>query len=113
MLILDDVDYYTTSEESGKFLFNVIKQRYEDHTSTIITSNKTPKAWKNLFGESRTGAALDRLFDHDRAITIKFIDGKSYRVPQPLDELTQITAPTLEPERKILHRVSAAFHRNG
>ncbi len=112
LLILDDVDYYATDDESGKFLFDVIKQRYEDKSSTIITSNKNPKAWDNLFGPDRTKAALDRLFDHHRAITINITGGQSYRVPRPLDQLGKTPSVTVAPpEKRFLKKVAGAFSR--
>jgi DNA replication protein DnaC len=98
LLILDDIDYYTTDEEAGEFLFSIIKQRYEDRTATIITSNKNPKNWGNVFGPDRTKAALDRLFDHRRKVEVKFTGGQSYRVPRPLNtpEISKevVPAPT-------------------
>lgn len=89
LLILDDIDYYTTGEDAGRFLFDVIKQRYEDRVSTIITSNKNPKDWGNLFGSpERNIAAMDRVFDVSRRVVIN-ISGNSHRVPRPPEQLAQ------------------------
>ncbi len=88
LLILDDIDYYKTGEDAGRFLFDVIKQRHEDQVSTIITSNKNPKDWGSLFGSpERASAAMDRLFDQSRRIIININGGSSHRVPRPPEQL--------------------------
>lgn len=108
LLILDDIDYYTMDNQSGKFLFDVIKQRYDDQTSTIITSNKNPREW-NLFGTpERSAAALDRLFDNSRAVVVNIKNGKSHRVPQPYlnnEESNQ------ESNQSIVRKVQAVLSR--
>jgi DNA replication protein DnaC len=82
LVIFDDLDYFNTNAESGKFLFDVIKQRFERKLSVMITSNVAPADWGNLFGLPRRNAPiLDRLLDHTRRIVIS-IDGSSYRVPE-------------------------------
>ncbi|MEJ0073485.1 MAG: ATP-binding protein [Candidatus Saccharibacteria bacterium] len=79
LLILDDIDYYSTDQLAGQFLFTVLKERYENNVSTIITSNRNPKTW-DIFGKpENTPAILDRLFQDDRAITIN-ITSSSQRV---------------------------------
>jgi DNA replication protein DnaC len=109
LLILDDIDYYTTNNEAGKFMFDVIKQRYDDKSSTIITSNKSPENWDNLFGPDRTKAALDRLFDHQRAITFNITGGQSYRVPKPLNEMSQTAPVAPVTNRRLFKKMAAAF----
>ncbi len=84
LLILDDIDYYTPDEDAGKFLFDVLKQRDLDNRSIIITSNKSPDDWGNLFGDaSRRVAAVDRIFNKYKSDVINFKGGSSHRVPNP------------------------------
>lgn len=112
LLILDDIDYYTTDEESDKFLFDVVKQRYEDKASTIITSNKNPKEWNNIFGTpERAEAALDRLFDHNRAVVIRIKGGRSYRTPEALDDISgvQAAAPQPSKDKGFLKKITTSF----
>ena len=100
LLILDDIDYYSTGEDAGRFLFDVIKQRHEDKVSTIITSNKNPKDWGNLFGSpERAGAAMDRLFDQSRRIIININGGSSHRVPRPPEQLISKVESVAPPGR--------------
>ena len=95
LLIMDDIDYYKTSDEAAAFLFDVIKQRYEDKSSTIITSNKNPKEW-TLFGgdKERKNAAYDRLFDRQRAVIINISGGRSHRVSGSLQDPHGTHEPT-------------------
>lgn len=107
LLILDDIDYYTPSEEAGEFLFDVLMQRYKDQLSILVTSNKNPKDW-NLFGTpERSRAILDRIFDHSRAIIINIMDGRSYRVPQPLEQAISNPEPIRE-SSKLRSLISSA-----
>ncbi|MCK5229698.1 MAG: ATP-binding protein, partial [Desulfobulbaceae bacterium] len=57
--------------------FKLMKERYEAHKSTIITTNLEPNEWYNLLTpKDMVDALLDRL--HHRCVIIR-IDGKSLR----------------------------------
>ncbi len=91
LLILDDIDYFTSDPEAGEFLFKVLKERCESRLSTIITSNKNPKIW-DIFGKpENTPAILDRLFEDGRTITINIV-GSSRRVTKIPELATDGTA---------------------
>ncbi len=108
LLILDDIDYYATGEDAGRFLFDVVKQRHENKVSTIITSNKNPKDWGNLFGSpERAGAAMDRLFDQSRRIIININGGSSHRVPSPPEQLASEASPIVV-QSKLKHLINSA-----
>lgn len=114
LLILDDIDYYATGEDAGRFLFDVVKQRHENKVSTIITSNKNPKDWGNLFGSpERAGAAMDRLFDQSRRIIININGGSSHRVPKPLQQPISEPASVFPPSklRSLLNTASKGIVR--
>lgn len=83
LLILDDIDYYDTDQETGRQLFNVLKQRCESQASTIVTSNKNPIEWVKQFGadEHRGKALLDRIMSRE-VVEVINIKGDSYRVPR-------------------------------
>lgn len=118
LLVLDDIDYYTSDADSGKFLFDVLKHRYETKSSIIITSNRNPMDWGNLFGtKERTKASLDRIFDERYRRLIEVQNGRSYRVPKPLSNLTIETKelPSDTPNepgvlKKITTTLSARVH---
>jgi DNA replication protein DnaC len=60
-------------------LYEIIRQRYE-RGSLILTSNRAPSEWADLFGDTLlTSAALDRLTHHAR---LTAITGDSYRQRQ-------------------------------
>jgi len=57
-------------------LYEIIHSRYE-RASTILTSNRSPAEWPEVFGDSLlASAALDRLTHHAR---VTVITGESYR----------------------------------
>lgn len=113
LLIFDDIDYFNTNEESGKFLFDVIKQRFELGLSIIVTSNSAPQDWGNLFGNpKRSGPILDRLLDHSRRVIIN-IDGASLRVPEAPTPSRAVEAPVTKVptarEPSLLKRLGVSF----
>ena len=111
LLILDDIDYYNSDNESGKFLFDVLKNRYDDRSSIIITSNRNPMEWGNLFGtKERLRPALDRIFDERYTKVIKIKNGESYRVPKPLSTIMADTDQSVEArEPNILKKITASL----
>ena len=64
------------TEHGADDLYEIIHSRYE-RGSIIVTSNRSPAEWPDLFGNALlASAALDRLTHHAR---ITVINGDSYR----------------------------------
>ena len=76
LLILDDFGLRPITAQGAEDLYEVIHSRYE-RGSIILTSNRSPSEWPELFGDSLlASAALDRLTHHAR---VTIITGDSYR----------------------------------
>ena len=76
LLILDDFGLRPITPTGADDLYEIIHCRYE-RTSTILTSNRSPAEWPEVFGDSLlASAALDRLTHHAR---VTVITGESYR----------------------------------
>ena len=76
LLILDDFGLRPITVQGAEDLYEVVHQRYE-RGSIILTSNRSPSEWPELFGDSLlASAALDRLTHHAR---VTIITGESYR----------------------------------
>lgn len=117
LLILDDIDHFNTNEESGKFLYDLLKQRYELKLSVIITSNNHLDDWGDLFGNpKRNKPIIDRLLDHKRRVLIN-IDGPSYRVPEPpvpsKAEVKRSTITEITHEHGLLRKIGSALSQRG
>lgn len=76
LLILDDFGLRPVSTQGSEDLYEIIQLRYE-RGSVILTSNRSPNEWGDVFGDGLlASAALDRLTHHAR---ITVITGDSYR----------------------------------
>lgn len=77
-LIIDEFGFCRLSLEETQILFDILNRRYSSgDVSTVITSNKQPSGWADIFEDSEAAKCmLDRLFD--RSICIDF-RGPSYR----------------------------------
>jgi DNA replication protein DnaC len=76
LLILDDFGLRPTANDGGENLYEIIHRRYE-RGSILLTSNRDPSEWADLFGDNLlASAALDRLTHHAR---ITEVTGESYR----------------------------------
>ena len=76
LLIMDDFGLRRLTEQGADDLYEIIHSRYE-RGSIIMTSNRSPAEWPELFGNALlASAALDRLTHHAR---ITIITGDSYR----------------------------------
>ena len=76
LLIIDDLGLRPLQHDEPLDLYEVIRQRYERH-STIITSNRAVAEWFPMFGdELLASAAMDRLLHHSHVIEL---EGRSYR----------------------------------
>ena len=76
LLILDDFGLKPVSSPGPEDLLDIILERYE-RGSMLITSNRAPSEWPELFGNPlMASAALDRLADRAHVV---IITGASYR----------------------------------
>ena len=63
--------------QGAKLLFELVESKYE-HSSIIVTSNRSFNEWNKIFtDEVIASAVLDRLVHHSTIINIR---GKSYRL---------------------------------
>ena len=76
VLILDDFGLRALTPPSPEDLYEVIAERYEQG-SIIVTSNRAPSEWPELFGNPLLASAgLDRLADGAESVVIT---GRSFR----------------------------------
>ena len=76
LLILDDFGLKPLTPPSPEDLYDVINERYEKG-SIVLTSNRAPAEWPELFGDPLLASAgLDRLAHRAEVIVI---DGDSFR----------------------------------
>jgi DNA replication protein DnaC len=79
LLILDDFGLRPVSQVGADDLYDIIQSRYEKK-SIILTSNRAPEEWADVFGDGLlASAALDRLTHHAH---VTCITGDSYRQRQ-------------------------------
>jgi DNA replication protein DnaC len=97
LLIIDEFGYLPHDKQVGPLFYQIISDRYENK-ATIITSNKSLRAWADVLCDSALAAALiDRLMHHGEVF---YLSGDSYRMRgktkylqdnDPLQELTTLT----------------------
>jgi DNA replication protein DnaC len=74
--VLDDFGLKPLTEPAPSDLYDVINERYEVG-GILITSNRAPEEWPDLFGNPLLASAgLDRLAHHAETLVIT---GRSYR----------------------------------
>jgi len=79
VLVLDDFGLVPLSQQAIEDLYEIIRERYE-RRSIVMTSNRAPEEWSEVFGNPLlASAALDRLTHHAHVIEIQ---GSSYRQKQ-------------------------------
>jgi len=84
LLILDDFGLRPINDQGVEDLYEVIHRRYE-RGSIILTSNRAPSEWGEVFGDALlASAALDRLTHHAR---VTIITGESYRQRERRNEV--------------------------
>ncbi len=91
VLILDDFGLKPLRSPAPEDLYDVINERYEAG-SIILTSNRAPQEWPDLFGSPLLASAgIDRLAHHAEVVVMT---GTSYRARgrRRLDE--EVTLPT-------------------
>ncbi len=80
VLVIDDVGLTRYSRDAGNAFFQVVNRRYENGSATIVTTNRGPPQWGELFGDAVVAAAiLDRLLHNAVVLNIK---GASWRLRQ-------------------------------
>lgn len=92
LLVLDDFGLRALSPLAAEDLYDVINERYE-RGSIIITSNRAPAEWPDLFGNPLLASAgLDRLAHHAEVVVIT---GASFRAQgrRRLEQEVQLEAP--------------------
>ncbi len=79
LLILDDFGLKPLSEHMPSDLYDVMNERYEAG-SILVTSNRAPEEWPDLFGDPLLASAgLDRLAHQAETLVIT---GRSFRAGQ-------------------------------
>jgi len=78
VLVVDDVGLTPMDRAAGNAFFQVVNRRYDNGSTTIVTTNRGLPAWGELFGDPVVAAAiLDRLLHRAVVINIK---GPSWRL---------------------------------
>ena len=76
LLVLDDFGLTAITPQGAEDLYEIIRERYEQR-SILLTSNRAPEEWSDVFGNPLlASAALDRLTHHAHILTLT---GQSYR----------------------------------
>ena len=76
---VDEVGYLSYNSRHADLLFEVISRRTEDK-STLVTTNRVPSEWNEVFPNATSVVALvDRLVQRAEVVTIK---GESYRLKE-------------------------------
>lgn len=93
LLIIDDFGLKPLRPPGPEDLYDVINERYE-RGSILLTSNRSPAEWYDLFGDPLLASAgLDRLA-HDAHVL--FLEGESYRAKGRLRLLQKEVLPEEE-----------------
>jgi uncharacterized protein (TIGR00645 family) len=75
LLIVDEVGYTPFDAATAGLFFRLVAHRYE-RASLIVTSDRPPGRWDEVFGGASTAAMVDRLAHHADVVRL---DGDSYR----------------------------------
>lgn len=79
VLVLDDFGLVPVTDQGAEDLYELIRERYE-RKSTILTSNRSPDEWGEVFHNPLlASAALDRLTHHSHLVELT---GDSFRQKQ-------------------------------
>ena len=85
-LIIDEVGYLSYSNRHADLLFEIINQRYEQH-STLVTTHRPFGEWSEVFPNAACVVSLiDRLVHHSEVIAI---EGESYRMKEAKEQATK------------------------
>lgn len=76
LLVIDEVGYLSYDNRFADLLYEIVSGRYERH-STVVTTNKIFREWKEIFPHAACAVTLvDRLTHRSESIVI---EGESYR----------------------------------
>src|SRR5262245_44789552 len=90
LLVLDDFGLKPLSAPAPADLYDVINERYETG-SILVTSNRAPSEWPELFGDPLLAfAGLDRMAHHAETL---LLTGRSYRTQSASESKGGETAP--------------------
>ncbi len=77
VLIVDEVGYVALRQPESHLLFQVISLRHDRKKPTVITTNRIPSEWNQVFTDNAVAhAILDRLAERAEVF---HLEGKSYR----------------------------------
>ena len=80
LLCIDELGYLSYDNRHADLLFEVVSRRYEDHRSTIITTNKPFSEWTDVFPNAGCVVTLvDRLMHKADVVQV---EGDSYRLKE-------------------------------
>jgi DNA replication protein DnaC len=86
LLILDDFGLRALVPPSPEDMYEIIAERYEKG-SIVLTSNRAPSEWPDLFGNPLLASAgLDRLAHHAESVVVT---GRSFRAGQSSSPLSE------------------------
>jgi DNA replication protein DnaC len=89
LLLIDEVGYLSYSNRHADLLFELISRRYEKK-STVLTTNRPFKEWKEVFPNAACVVSLiDRLVHRCEVVAIQ---GESYRLKEAKDRAAQKAA---------------------
>ena len=77
ILLIDEVGYVALRQPDAHLLFQVISLRHDRKRPTVITTNRIPKHWNQVFTDTAVAhAILDRLAERAEVF---HLEGESYR----------------------------------
>jgi len=83
LLVLDDFGLKPLHPPGPEDLYDVISERYE-RSSILLTSNRAPEEWPDLFGDPLLASAgLDRLAHRAHIVVITGASFRTHRTHQP------------------------------
>jgi len=78
-LLIDELGYVALRQPDAHLLFQVISRRHDRKKPTVITSNRIPQHWNQVFTDTAVAhAILDRLAERAEVF---HVEGQSYRKP--------------------------------
>ncbi|MFI8189648.1 IS21-like element helper ATPase IstB [Streptomyces sp. NPDC085946] len=75
LLIVDEVGYVPFDADASRLFFRLVAHRYE-RASLLVTGDRPPEHWEEVFAGPAVPAMVDRLAHHAETVRI---DGDSYR----------------------------------
>ena len=86
---IDEVGYLSYSNRHADLLFELVSRRYQ-HKSTVVTTNRAFKEWREVFPNAACVVSLiDRLVHRCEVV---LIEGESYRLKEAKEQAERKTA---------------------